>query len=164
MHERLTRSEVRDHLFRGAVSTLAIAALSYTLFDSFSPHIAEIMRRRSEGTCEACGRHFPRHELIAGHWDHDRSSSQYNDPENGVMHCHMCETDYHLRYAGHNDPYSIIGLSQRSNDWAVLRNMVELPVNGQKKMATRYPSQWAAVCARAKKDHALQQLRAKLKV
>lgn len=97
----------RYELFVVTASTLGLFAVAFTAFSRKSKH--EI-HERDGWVCVGCGASHP---LEASHYNHDRSFSEYDSPDNGDTRCPDCHLEQHIQNAGCN------GLNDNANDWAI---------------------------------------------
>ncbi|HZZ99056.1 MAG TPA: hypothetical protein VFG51_03920 [Candidatus Saccharimonadia bacterium] len=145
MAELESDSRHAEHLLRDLItasSSLLLLAVAAEASFSFDRRVA--IRTESRGICEICGKKVGVNNVIASHWNHARNT-HYDDRENGIARCGICETSYHLKFA--NNPGEI-GLTTEKNDWSVLANMTKLKRYQRREIQVQYPRQWASVMRR----------------
>lgn len=94
------------------VPLLAVTGVLITSQFAFSRKSRNEIRRR-DGTCQddSGTSHLGNNE--AAHFNHDRSSPSYDDPDNGRLLC----TKHHME--DHIDGHGNNGLAKHHNSWAV---------------------------------------------
>jgi hypothetical protein len=75
----------------------------------FSPEIRREIGRRDKWTCTSCGNQFKDGWMVeASHFNHDKKSGDYDDPDNGTIECKQCHLKRHIELMLELDnPWSI---------------------------------------------------------
>jgi len=76
---------------------------------AFSWQVRQEILQRDEYECVECG---ATQNLEAAHYDHNKSNSYYDDPDNGRTLCTECHLKDHQRRVNN-------GLSTKHNRWAI---------------------------------------------
>ena len=78
-------------------ATAATAAMFVLPFIAFTTEVRKFIGKRDKWTCQNCGRRFRDGWMVqAAHYNHDRQSVEYNNPDNGRILCLECHLREHL--------------------------------------------------------------------
>lgn len=101
------------------------------------------MKRKSDGSCDGCGKKVGVNNLTASHLYHRKDSERYNDPQNGRLFCDRCECEHHL---SHVHTSETIGMTKNKNIQTAYSQLCELSRQEAEELAGKYPEEMMAVC------------------
>lgn len=123
---------------------LTVSLLIRRLFSSFSDASSREIKRFARGTCQNCGKHVGENNLIAAHYNHDKSKRSYDSPENGRALCAQCEARYHITSVGNA---KCIGMSERDNLTVAWGHFWNLDADERDEVLHLFPTQMAVLYA-----------------
>jgi len=116
--------------------TLTPVVFVYTLVFlskfSFSRDSARKVKERAGGKCQGCGKTISPNDQIAAHLNHDRSSTNYDNPNIGRCFCPFCEMSFH--YNNHGNPLGI-GIKDQAVNRSIIVNWYYALSPDEKRMA-----------------------------
>jgi hypothetical protein len=100
------------------LTTTAIIGSIYLLSNfAFSLEIRKKIGKRDHWQCQDCGARFSDGIMVhASHYNHDSSSPDYDNPDNGRIQCVDCHQGFHEDHVG---TASEIGLTEEGNAAAI---------------------------------------------
>lgn len=101
----MAKTETSRQILNAALVAGSGLLLYYLTFSAFSRSSRKVIKHRSHGQCEDCGKEVQDKEGIAAHIDHNPNNPNYNLPINGLYRCRICEAKTHLQHAF--DPASL---------------------------------------------------------
>ena len=94
----------------------------------------QIIKDRSRGMCDWCGRAIGKKQLIAAHLIHQQGPG--SNFENARAHCKRCEAEYHLQ---HVTSPGEIGLTRKENDAMAYGHFMSLEQMERLALQNKYP-------------------------